>query len=120
MILGLIFAAIFVIIGVNLMPGINTTIATITTPTYSTGVTGMTGVILIVFAAIKRTVATRSNLSWKMGRIAGNLSPFGYGNQQPSRENSIIVSRKVQRLGVELAEVIRPHKHPTSLSGMMI
>ena len=51
-ILGLILVAIGVYIGVNLMPGLNTTIATITTPTYSAGVAGLTGVILIVFAAM--------------------------------------------------------------------
>ena len=44
MILGLIFAAIFVYIGVNLEPGLNTTVATITTPTYSSGVAGLNGV----------------------------------------------------------------------------
>jgi len=52
MILGLIMAAIFVYVGVNLMPGLNTTVATITTPTYSSGVAGLTGVIMIVFAAM--------------------------------------------------------------------
>ena len=52
MILGLIFAAIFVYVGVNLMPGLNATIATITTPTYGSGVAGLTGVIMIVFAAM--------------------------------------------------------------------
>jgi hypothetical protein len=48
----LILAAIFVYIGVNLLPGLNTTVATITTPTYSSGVAGMVSVILIVFAAM--------------------------------------------------------------------
>ena len=52
LVLGLIFAAIFVYVGVNLMPGLNDTIATITTPTYSSGVAGLTGVIMIVFAAM--------------------------------------------------------------------
>jgi hypothetical protein len=52
MILGLIFAAIFVYVGVNLEPGLNTTVATITTPTYSSGVAGLNGVIMIVFAAM--------------------------------------------------------------------
>ena len=51
-IFALILAAIGLYIGVNLLPGLNTTIATITTPTYSTGVTGMVGVTLIVFAAM--------------------------------------------------------------------
>lgn len=45
-------AAIGVYIGVNLLPGLNTTVAAITTPTYSSGVAGLTGVILIVFAAM--------------------------------------------------------------------
>jgi len=45
-------AAIGVYIGVSLLPGLNTTVATITTPTYSSGVAGLTGVILIVFAAM--------------------------------------------------------------------
>lgn len=45
-------AAIFVYVGINLMPGMNTTIAAITTPTYSSGVAGLTGVIMIVFAAM--------------------------------------------------------------------
>ncbi len=44
MILGLIFAAIFVYIGVNLEPGLNSTVATITTPSYSSGVAGLNGV----------------------------------------------------------------------------
>ena len=52
MILALIMAAIFVYVGINLMPGMNTTIATITTPTYDAGVAGLTGVIMIVFAAM--------------------------------------------------------------------
>jgi len=52
MILGLIFAAIFVYVGVNLEPGLNTTVATITTPTYSSGVAGLNGVVMIVFAAM--------------------------------------------------------------------
>ena len=45
-------AAIGVYIGVNLLPGLNTTVAAITTPTYSSGVAGLTGVIMIVFAAM--------------------------------------------------------------------
>ena len=52
MILGLIFAAIFVYIGVNLLPGLNTTVAAITTPTYDSGVAGLADVIMIVFAAM--------------------------------------------------------------------
>ena len=52
MILALIMAAIFVYVGINLMPGMNTTIATITTPTYDAGVAGLTGIIMIVFAAM--------------------------------------------------------------------
>ena len=52
MIIGLLFAAVFVYVGVNLEPGLNTTIATITTPTYSSGVAGLNGVIMIVFAAM--------------------------------------------------------------------
>ena len=45
-------AAIGVYIGINLLPGLNTTVAAITTPTYSSGVAGLTGVVLIVFAAM--------------------------------------------------------------------
>ena len=52
MILGLIMAAIFVYVGINFMPGLQTTVATITTPTYSAGVAGLVGVIMIVFAAM--------------------------------------------------------------------
>ena len=51
-IFALILAAIGLYIGINLLPGLNTTVATITTPTYGTGVTGMVGVTLIVFAAM--------------------------------------------------------------------
>ena len=118
-ILGLIMAAIFVYIGVNLLPGLNTTVATITTPTYDSGVAGLAGVVMIVFAAMKRRkiVASESNLSRITGRIAGNLNPFGHGNPQPSRGNNILVPWKVQRLGVELVDAIRPHKHPASLIG---
>lgn len=52
LILALIMAVIFVQVGVNMEPGINSTIATITTPTYSAGVAGLNGVIGIVFAAM--------------------------------------------------------------------
>lgn len=52
MIMGLIMAAVFVYIGVNMEPGINTTVATITTPTYSAGVAGLNQVIMIVFASM--------------------------------------------------------------------
>jgi hypothetical protein len=45
-------AAVFVYIGVNMEPGINTTVATITTPTYSAGVAGLNQVIMIVFASM--------------------------------------------------------------------
>ena len=50
--MGLIMAAVFVYIGVNMEPGINTTVATITTPTYSAGVAGLNQVIMIVFASM--------------------------------------------------------------------
>ncbi len=50
--MGLILAAIGVLIGISLVPAINTTVATITTPTYSVGVAGMTGVVLIIFVAM--------------------------------------------------------------------
>ena len=39
-------------VGVNLLPGMNTVVATITTPTYDAGVAGLVTVILIVFAAM--------------------------------------------------------------------
>jgi len=52
MILALIMASIFVYVGINLMPGMNTTINTITTPTFDSGVVGLVGVVLIVFAAM--------------------------------------------------------------------
>ena len=45
-------AAIGVYVGINLLPGLNTTVATITTPTYSSGVAGLMSVVLIVFAAM--------------------------------------------------------------------
>lgn len=86
MILGLIFAAIFVYVGVNLEPGLNTTVATITTPTYSSGVAGLNGVIMIVFAAmiifginnssplmqrcIRKTLNIGENLKWQRRGIA--------------------------------------------------
>ena len=50
--MGLIMAVIGVYIGVALLPGINTTVATITTPTYDVGVAGLVDVILIVVAAM--------------------------------------------------------------------
>ncbi len=49
---GLFLAAIGVYVGVALIPGINTTVATITTPTYSVGVAGMAPVLLIIFMAL--------------------------------------------------------------------
>lgn len=53
MILGLIFAAIFVYVGVNLIPEILPATANITEANgYSSGVVGLQGVIVIVFAAI--------------------------------------------------------------------
>lgn len=47
-VLGLVMAAIFVYIGMNLEPGLQTTVATITTPTYSSGVVDMHGLIIPV------------------------------------------------------------------------
>jgi len=41
-----------VYVGVNLLPGLNTTISTITTPTYDTGVAGLMDVVMIVVAAV--------------------------------------------------------------------
>jgi len=79
-ILGLIFAAIGVYVGVNLLPGLNTTVATITTPTYSAGVAGLIGVVMIVFAAMRNIVASRSNPSRITGLKRGNLSLQRYGN----------------------------------------
>ena len=52
MIMGLIMAVIGVYIGVALLPGINTTVATITTPTYDVGVAGLIDVVMIVVAAM--------------------------------------------------------------------
>lgn len=51
MILGFLFALLFIYIGVHLEPMINGTVATITTPTYSSGVAGLNGIILIAFVA---------------------------------------------------------------------
>lgn len=48
---GLILAIVGVYIGVSLMPGLNTTVATITTPTYSVGVAGIMQVVMIVVGA---------------------------------------------------------------------
>jgi len=47
-----ILAIIFVYVGVNLLPGLNTTVATITTPTYDVGVAGLMDVVMIVVAAV--------------------------------------------------------------------
>lgn len=71
------------------------------------------------FCGHKIIVALRSNPHRRTGRIAGNLNLIRHGNPQPSQENSIKVSWKVQRLGVELAEVIRLQKPPASF-GMVI
>ena len=49
---GFIIAIIGVYIGVNLMPGLNDTVATITTPTYDSGVAGLMTVVMIVVAAV--------------------------------------------------------------------
>ncbi len=52
-IMALILAAIGVYIGVNLLPGLNTTVTAVTTAAgYSAGVVGLVGVILIVFTAM--------------------------------------------------------------------
>jgi len=48
---GLIIGAIGISIGVAMVPGMQTTLATITTPTYSAGVAGMAPIILLVFFA---------------------------------------------------------------------
>lgn len=48
----LLVTAIFIYIGINLLPSMNTVVATITTPTYNSGVAGMMTVVLIVFAAM--------------------------------------------------------------------
>lgn len=87
-ILGLIMAVIFVTIGVNMLPGLNTTIAAITTPTYSTGVAGLIGVVLIVYSAINNTiVASGSNPSRITGLIQGNLNQKWQGNPELSLGN---------------------------------
>lgn len=49
---GFIIAIIGVYIGVNLLPGLNDTVATITTPTYDVGVAGLVDVVMIVVAAV--------------------------------------------------------------------
>ncbi len=67
-IMGLIMVAIGVYIGVNLMPGLNTTIATITTPTYSAGVAGLTGVKRdspFIWRHMKQTLNIGGNLKWQ-------------------------------------------------------
>ena len=48
----IILAVIGVYIGIALVPGLNTTLATITYPTYSQGVVGMASIILIVVFAM--------------------------------------------------------------------
>jgi len=73
MILGLILAAIFVYIGVNLEPGLNTTVATITTPTYSSGVAGLNGVNKnspIIQQCIMQILNIGENLKWQRREIA--------------------------------------------------
>lgn len=61
-------AAIFVYIGVNLEPGLNTTVATITTPTYSSGVAGLNGVkrknSAIRWRHLMQTVNIGGSLKW--------------------------------------------------------
>ena len=47
----LLLAVVGVYIGVALLPGLNTTVATITTPTYDVGVAGMINVVMIVVVA---------------------------------------------------------------------
>jgi hypothetical protein len=58
--MGLLMAAIAAYVGVNLLPGLNTTVATITTPTFSSGVAGLMGVVMIVFAAMIIIVLMKS------------------------------------------------------------
>lgn len=73
MILGLIFAAIFVYVGVNLEPGLNTTVATITTPTYSSGVAGLNGVKKdspFIQRWVKQTLNIGGTLKWQSRGIA--------------------------------------------------
>jgi len=66
-------------VGVNLEPGLNTTVATITTPTYSSGVAGLNGVVMIVFAAMRSKrpmiVALGSNPHRITLQIRGSLNP---------------------------------------------
>lgn len=47
----LIIGAIGISIGLSLVPGMNSTVATITTPTYAVGVAGMAPIVLLVFFA---------------------------------------------------------------------
>jgi len=67
-----------VYVGVNLEPGLNTTVSTITTPTYSSGVAGLNGVIMIVFAAmiifgVKLQCATTKRFVVQTLNIGGSL-----------------------------------------------
>ncbi len=78
-ILAIIMAAIGVYIGINLLPGLNDTVATITTPTYDTGVAGLVGVVLIVFSAMivfimRQLVTLESNLYRITHQIRGKLN----------------------------------------------
>ncbi len=91
-------AAIGVYIGVNLMPGLNTTIATITTPTYSAGVAGLTGVILIVFAAMKHN---RGFAEQSASNNASNSGEAKLSNEHANRrakQKAKMPSGNVERL----------------------
>jgi len=56
----LVMVAIGLYVGINLLPGMNTTVAQIVYPTYARGVVGMMGVALIVFAAMMVFVVVKS------------------------------------------------------------
>ena len=49
---GLIAIMIGIVVGVNLISPINSTVATITTPTYSASIVSLTGVLPIVFVTV--------------------------------------------------------------------
>ncbi len=69
-ILAIIMAAIGLYIGINLLPGLNTTVSTITTPTYSSGVAGMVGVVREIIATLN------SNVHRITLQIRGSLNSF--------------------------------------------
>jgi len=116
----LLMTMLVMVVGSYLISPVNTAVAAITYPTYSASVASLSGLfplLMVVVIVLYRDMQHLAvMLIEKAGELSGNLTPKGYGNPQPSRVNSLKVTRKVQRLGIEEAKPIISQIAPAILA----